>query len=212
VAEIVSIDSAAPQPERIARAAELIRGGEVVAIPTDTVYGLAADPFNAAAVQKVFAAKGRPPDAPILLLVDSLQMAAGLAKRLPPLFDSLAGRFWPGPLTIVVDAHASIPPIVTAGTARVGIRLPAAPVVRALVSALGHPITGTSANISGEPECRSAQEVADAMGERIPLILDGGPALASTPSTVVGLSSDSWNIIREGEIRRTELEQFFGAS
>ena len=210
MAEILSVDPVAPQPEPIARAAAGIRSGEVVAIPTDTVYGLAADPFNEQAVEKVFAAKGRPADAPILVLVDSVAMAASLALNLPPLFHRLAQRFWPGPLTIVVDGAANVPHIVTAHTGRLGIRWPRAAIASALVAALGGPITATSANLSGQPESRSAKEVAASISS-VSLILDGGPSLTARPSTVLSVSAKSWELIREGAIPRNELEEFLDA-
>jgi L-threonylcarbamoyladenylate synthase len=209
VAELLNVDPIAPQAERIARAAELIRQGQVIAIPTDTLYGLAADPFQAAAVEKVFAVKGRPPDAPVLMLVDSIDMAASLSKELPASFHALAKRYWPGPLTIVVEAAERIPAIVTANTGRVGIRLPAAAIPQALIGALGGPITGTSANRSGKSECRSAAEVEAALGDTLSLILNGGPSQETTPSTVISLRRESWELIREGAIQRTALEEFF---
>lgn len=209
VAEILNVDPITPQSERIARAAELIRQGQVIAIPTDTLYGLAADPFQAAAVERLFHAKGRPPAAPVLLLVDSIEMAAGLSKNLPASFHALARGYWPGPLTIVVEATERIPAIVTANAGRVGLRLPAAAIPQALIGALGGPITGSSANRSGRSACRNAVEVEAALGDTLPLILDGGPGQETIPSTVISLGSESWELIREGAIRRTALEAFF---
>jgi tRNA threonylcarbamoyl adenosine modification protein (Sua5/YciO/YrdC/YwlC family) len=149
VAEILKVDPITPQPEAVARAAELIRSGQIIAIPTETLYGLTADPFQPAALERVFAAKNRPPDAPLLLLVDSIEMAISLSSNIPAPFRALTKRYWPGPLTIVVEASERIPAMVTAHTGRVGLRLPSAAVPRAIVEALGGPITGTSANRSG---------------------------------------------------------------
>ncbi len=205
MAEILKVDPAAPEPERIVRAATLVRRGEVIAFPTDTLYGLAADPFNEAAVERVFAIKERPPDAPLLLLVDSVEMAERCAERLPPLFQRLAARFWPGPLTLVVDASARIPALVTANTGRVGLRLPAAAIAVALVRAVGGPVTATSANRSGMGACRSAADVQAALGDRLPLIVDGGPSPLAQPSTIVGIRDSSWEMIREGAILAAEL-------
>lgn len=209
MAEILTIDSVAPEAERIARAAAMIRLGKVIAIPTDTVYGLAADPLNSAAVEQIFAIKGRPPDAPVLILVDSVEMADSLADNVPALFHALAKRFWPGPLTMVVEASRQIPGIVTANTGRVGMRLPRAAIARALIQAVGGPITASSANRSGEKECRSAAEVEATFGTRVPLILDGGASGPGLPSTVVSLTGSDWQIIREGAIGRADLETFF---
>ena len=209
MSEILKINPVSPETEPIARAAGLIQQGGVVAIPTDTVYGLAADPFNNAAVERLFAIKGRPPDSPVLLLVDSIEMAAGLSKNLPASFHVLAERYWPGPLTIVVEAAEQIPGIITANTGRVGMRHPAAAIPQALVRAVGGPITGSSANLSGHPECRSAREVEISLGQVVPLILDGGPSGDEFLSTVIRLKGESWELIREGAIRRAELEIFF---
>jgi len=208
VAEILKVSLESPEPDRIARAAAMIQQGKVIAIPTDTFYGLAADALNPVAVDQVFAVKGRPADAPVLLLVDSVEMAVELSGDLPSSFLPLARRFWPGPLTIVVEASRRIPPIVTANTGRVGMRLPRAELPRALVRAVGGPITATSANRSGERESRSAAEVEAALGRLLPLILDGGPSGAGLPSTVVSLLGNNWELIREGAIRRAELEDF----
>lgn len=209
MAEIIRVNPEAPSPAAIARAAELLRRGEVVAIPTDTVYGLAADPFNESAVQRLFAVKGRSPDAPVPLLVDSIEMAAEVAGELPALFHPLAGRYWPGPLTIVMESSRRVPAVVSANTGRVGLRLPAAAIPQAIVRALGSPITGTSANRSGQPECRSAEEVEASLGEFLPLILDGGPSPGARPSTVVSLAGESWTLVREGAVPLAELEAFF---
>ena len=209
MAVILLVNPLSPEPERIAQAAERIRQGAVVAIPTDTVYGLAADPFNASAVEKVFSLKGRAKSAPLLLLVSSVEMAAGLSSNPPPEFYRLAERFWPGPLTIVLEASPRIPAPVTAHTGYVGLRFPAAAVPCALIEQVGGAITATSANLSGEKECRSAAEVEASLGQRLSLILDGGPSPATVPSTVVRLAGSSWEIVREGAVLRAVLTEFF---
>ncbi|HWP84230.1 MAG TPA: L-threonylcarbamoyladenylate synthase [Terriglobia bacterium] len=211
MAQILQVDPVAPQPERIALAADCLRRGEVIGIPTDTLYGLAADPFQPAAVERIFAVKGRSPDAPVLLLVDSLEMAGSVAKHLPEAFHLLARRYWPGPLTVVVEAVERLPAIVTGGTGRVGLRLPAAAIPRELSRAFGGPITGTSANRSGQPPCQSAPELEACLGRELPLILDAGPSPSAVPSTVVGVWEKSWHLIREGAIRENELEDFLSA-
>lgn len=207
--EILAVDALHPEPAAIARAAELLRHGEVIAIPTDTFYGLAANPFDTRAVEKVFAIKGRPKNNPLLLLVDSIEMATAVSPELPPEFYALARRFWPGPLTMVVKASGSLPPAVTAHTGTIGLRLPSAPVATALARAAGFPITATSANRSGQPDCASAQEVKTALGDRLSLILDGGPSHASKPSTVLVLIEGKWKIVREGIISGAAIAAFF---
>ncbi len=209
VAEILTIDAKFPEGSRIARAAQLLRQGQVIAIPTDTFYGLAADPFNLAAVEKVFAIKGRPKGQPLLLLVDSVEMAAELAAVLPGRFYELARRFWPGPLTIVVRASSKIPSLVTGKTGKIGLRLPAAPIASALIQAAGRPVTATSANRSGQKESSSAEEVNRALGDQLPLILDGGASRAAKPSTLLELSPQSWRLLREGAIPKAEIAAAF---
>ena len=210
MAEIVQVNPEHPEAGLIARAADLIGRGQVVAIPTDTLYGLAANPFDSGAVERVFAIKGRPQNLPLLLLIDSVDMACELARNLPPQFERLAKRFWPGPLTIVVDASANVPAKVTGGTGRIGLRLPAAAIPRALVKQAGVPVTGTSANRTGETECASAQEVEQRLGESVPLILDGGVSRARQTSTVVSVRADSWEVLREGVIAAEEIAAVLG--
>jgi tRNA threonylcarbamoyl adenosine modification protein (Sua5/YciO/YrdC/YwlC family) len=209
MAVILPVNPLSPEPERIAQAAERIRQGAVVAIPTDTVYGLAADPFNASAVEEVFSLKGRSKSAPLLLLVSSVGMAAGLSSNPPPGFHRLAERFWPGPLTIVLEASPRIPAPVTAHTGNVGLRFPTAAIPCALIEQVGGPITATSANLSGGRECRSAAAVEASLGQRLSLILDGGPSPDAVPSTVVRLAGSSWEIVREGAVSRAALTEFF---
>ena len=206
MAEIVNIDPLFPEPSAIARAAELLRRGEVIAIPTDTFYGLAANPFDPLAVDRVFTIKGREKGAPLLLLIDSVEMAEDLASELPAQFYHLAERFWPGPLTMVVEASAKVPGAVTGETGRIGLRLPAAAIPVALVKKAGIPVTGTSANCTGERECSTAQEVDRALSGSLALILDSGTSAAAKPSTVISLRGDSWEILREGAVSREEVE------
>lgn len=183
----------------IQQAAAAIRAGKVIAIPTDTVYGLAADAFQPAAVREVFRLKGRPENKPILLLVNSLQQVELLAARLPEAFHSLAARFWPGPLTLILPAAPSVPDSITAGTGTVAVRLPGSILVRELIGAAHVPLTGTSANRSGRPPACSAAEVKQQFPSGLPLVLDGGPAPSGLPSTLVDLTREP-RIIREGAI------------
>ena len=206
--EIVQVDSQRPEPERIARAAALIRAGEVVGIPTDTVYGLASDAFNGAAAEKVFALKQRAATAPLLLLVNSMEMARSCAASLPEMFVRLAEKFWPGPLTIVVPASPRIPAQVTAGLGTVGIRFPQSPIALALIAAAGVPITASSANRSRQPECRSAEDVKEAIGGGLKLILDGGASGAGAASTVVSVVDGTVKVLREGAIPAKAISDF----
>ena len=206
--EIWKVDPHNPEPSVIARAAERIGQGQVIAIPTDTFYGLAANPFDRAAVEKVFAIKGRSKDAALLLLVDSVERAAALSANPPFLFFQLAKRFWPGPLTLVVPASSKVLPEVTAGTGQVGLRWPTAAIAVALIRAAGCPLTATSANLSGQKECFTAQQVHDCLGDRLPVILDGGTSPQSKPSTVLNLGPTSWEILREGAVPDIEIAAY----
>lgn len=193
------------EPARVAQAVELIRAGGVVAYPTDTFYGLGADPFNEEAVIKLLRAKGRSPTNPVPLLLmgpDDCQM---VSTEFPIEARRLAERYWPGPLTIVLPAREEVPSCVTGGTATVGVRVPDHPVPLALVKGLGRPITGTSANTSGLRPHQTAQGVKRDLGEAVELIIPGHCGLANLPSTVLDFSQSPPRLLREGAIKRHEL-------
>lgn len=182
-----------------------LRRSAVIAVPTDTLYALAADPVNLAAVTEIFRVKGRPESRALSILINSVSQARLLARELPDNFYRLAEACWPGPLTIVVDASDKLPLKVTANTRRIALRMPNHPVVHALIEELGAPLTGTSANLSGSPTCGSAQDVLAQLGDRIPLILDAGASGDATPSTIVELSGEHWCIGREGAIPNEDI-------
>lgn len=190
-------------------ATRLITDGKVVAFPTDTVYGLGADPFNLAAITEVFRVKGRAFNRPLPLLVNSLDQAIELTFDPPGLFFDLAGRYWPGPLTLVVPASRLIPLKVTGNTGNVGLRWPRAPVAIGLIAATGRPLTGTSANLTDHPACKTAGEVERQIGGLVSLILDGGPA-EDDASTVLDLTGDHPRILRHGPIPEEELKELLG--
>lgn len=191
-------------------ATRLILAGKVVAIPTDTFYGLAADPFNLAAVSEVYRIKGRTTDRPLPLLVNSIDQAADLVHDPPEVFFRLAEKFWPGPLTIVVAATRRIPLKVTGNTGRVGVRWPEASLALALITACDRPLTGTSANFTKHPACSTAEEVARQIGDAVPLILDGGTTPGELASTVVTLQGERARILRPGGVPESELKEFLG--
>jgi L-threonylcarbamoyladenylate synthase len=191
-------------------AVRLILRGRVVAFPTDTFYGLGADPFNLAAVSEIFRIKRRTADRPLPLLVDSIDQAVDLAQNPPKLFFTLAQKFWPGALTLVVPASRQIPLKVTANTGKVGLRWPQAPFVVALIAAAGRPITGTSANLSDMESCSTADEVDCQIGDVLPLILDGGLTPGGAASTVVELMGETGRIVRQGAIPESELKEYLG--
>ena len=188
----------------------LILSGKVVAFPTDTFYGLGADPFNLAAVSEVYRIKGRTADRPLPLLVASLDQALELTHDPPRLFFTLAEKFWPGPLTLVVPASRRIPLKVTANTGKVGLRWPRAPLAEALITAAARPITGTSANLTERPACTTAAEVDEQIGDTLPLILDGGQTHGELASTVVQIEGERPRILRLGMVSEAELKEFLG--
>jgi tRNA threonylcarbamoyl adenosine modification protein (Sua5/YciO/YrdC/YwlC family) len=210
-AEIVKINCASPEVSLVKYAADQIRSGEVLGMPTDTFYGLAADPFNLRAVDKVYDIKTRSRHKPLSLLIASTDQAEELAKALPDEFYALARKFWPGPLTIIVRAGSRLPLKVTANTGNVALRVPNASIPLAVVTAAAIPITATSANLSGASECTTAEQVRDQLQGRINIIVDGGTSPRDIPSTIVDLSDEAarWRVIREGAIPADEISQFF---
>lgn len=211
-AEILKIDSTTPDPTLISYAAERIRAGKVLGVPTDTFYGLAADPFNLRAVDHIYDIKSRSRHKPLSLIVESVDQAEDLAQPLNGDFYALARRFWPGPLTIIVKASSRLPLKVTANTGNVALRVPAAAIPVALVRAAGFPITATSANLSGANECTTAESVRLQLGDRIPLIVDGGESPRNIASTIVDLSDEDsgWRLLREGAISVEQITEVLG--
>ncbi len=188
-------------------AADFLLRGCVIGIPTDTLYGLAADPFNLAAVDEIYRVKGRPETRALPILVNSVDQAVRLARDSSPKFVKLAEAFWPGALTIVVEAGHGLPLKVTAGTGQIALRWPRCEVVRQLINEVDGPLTGTSANISGFPSCSSAEQVMKQLGDRLPLVLDSGDTGSALPSTIVHVNGEGWKIIREGAIALAQIEQ-----
>jgi tRNA threonylcarbamoyl adenosine modification protein (Sua5/YciO/YrdC/YwlC family) len=206
-AELLRVNPINPEPETLRYAADFLSRGSVIAIPTDTFYGLAADPFNLAAVEEIYRVKGRPDQRALPILVNAIDQAIALSRGTPGSFMRLAQKFWPGALTLVVNASHKIPLKVTAGTGRVALRWPRSEVVRGLIDQFEGPVTGTSANISGFSSCASAAQVMKQLGSRVPLVLDAGETGATLPSTIVELNGDAWKIGREGAIPVQEIEK-----
>lgn len=207
MARILTVSPDNPESRCIEHAAHLIRRGEVVAIPTDTLYGLAADPFNLSAVARIYEIKGRPERRALPILVTSIDQAEELADVLPDAFYTLAKRFWPGALTLVVDASSHLPLKVTGNTGRVALRQADSKIPAAVIAAVGTPVTGTSANLSGFPACVEAAQVVKQMGERLPVVLDGGKSSALLASTILALRADGWSILREGPIGEDQIRE-----
>ena len=192
------------------KAAELLRAGEIVAIPTETVYGIAASAFNGAAVKKIFAAKGRPQDNPLIVHIDRLEMLEGLVSSVPEGAKALAEAFWPGPLTIIMPRGPRVADEVCAGLDTVAIRMPSHPVARAVIAASGLPLAAPSANRSGGPSPTIAADVMADMDGRLPLILDGGACGVGVESTVVTLAAEQPMLLRPGFVTKEQLEGVLG--
>jgi len=204
--DLIEVDQENPSEEAVARAAEMVRRGRVVAIPTDALYALVADPLNLNAVAKVFQAKGREPNRSLPLLVADLLMAEDLAAELPARFYLLARHYWPGPLTLIVPASAKVPLKVTGNTGRLALRQSKSKLANRLLEILEQPLICTSANISGQPTCRSGIEVFGVMDGRVDLVLDGGLCVGAG-ATTVDVTEPWWRIIREGAIPEKELAE-----
>lgn len=208
--DLIEIDQDNPDVASLERAAETIRRGGVVAIPSDALYILVADPVNLHAVGRVFAAKGRESARALPLLVRDLIMAEELTTEMTKRFYLLARHFWPGPLTVIVPAAAKVPLKVTGNTGRVGMRQPRSKVASLLLDQLAQPLIATSANLSGEPTCASGIEVFGKMDGRVDLVLDGG-LCAGQGSTTIDISEPYWRVIKEGAISERELSDILAA-
>ena len=202
----VFVDRESPQRDAIQEAGKWIRHGGLVAVPTDTLYGLAADPFSAAAVARVFQVKGRAAERALpLIAADAAQVDLHLG-RLSPAGQRLAGRFWPGPLTLLLTAAPALAADVSGGTGKVGVRVPADPVARAICAEAGLPITATSANLSGAPATADPDQVELTLGDRIDLLIDTGTTPGGPPSTIVDVTTGEPVLVRAGAISWDDIQ------
>ncbi len=188
----------------------MIRAGELVAFPTETVYGLGANALDVAAIDKIYAAKGRPPSSPLIVHVSSIEMARGLVREWPERAEKLARKFWPGPLTLVLPKQPHVPDRLTAGLDTVGVRMPANPIALALIREAGVPIAAPSANRFTELSPTTAQHVRDGLGDRVAMVLDGGRTTVGIESTVLSLAGSCAVMLRPGMITRQEIEAVMG--
>ena len=206
----VFVDPEAPQRDALQEAAKWIRNGSLVALPTDTFYGLAADPFRADAVGRVFAVKGRAAERALpLIAADADQIAARLGP-LSPTGEHLAAKFWPGRLTLVIPAPVALARDVTGGTWRVGVRVPAHEIARAICRAAEGPITATSANRSGQPATADPAEVERTLGEAVDLLIDTGPTRGGAPSTIVDITGPTPRLVRAGAVSWDDIQAWLG--
>jgi L-threonylcarbamoyladenylate synthase len=197
-----------PRPERLAIAAEALLAGRIAALPTETFYGLAADSGNPDALLAVNRLKRKDEDSPVLLLMADRGQVEAVADQVPRYFEKLAQMFWPGPLTLVVPASSRIPREVSGGRNTVAVRVPGLTLPRRLAREVGRPISGVSANLYGEPPCRTAADVAAAFPEGLGVILDGGSTPGGAPSTIVDLAADPPRVLREGILPSSSLSPF----
>ena len=199
-------------PGQTERAAQLLRQGKLVAVPTETVYGLAADATQAGAVHANYEAKGRPDTKPLNVLVDGMTMVENVCQAIPPDAYRLAEAFWPGPLTMILWGNGTLPDIVPAGGATQGVRCPDHPDTLAVIRALGRPLACPSANLSGQPSPKSAPEVYGQLAGRIDGVLDGGTCAVGVESTILDLTATPYRILRQGGLSRADIEAALGQS
>jgi len=206
----IKIDPLKPEPELILKAASVVRRGGIIIFPARCLYGLAADAFNEEAVDRIFEIKGRLREKPVLVLADSYLMLSCLVRNIPPMAQKIMENFWPGGITIVFEANDNLPANLTAGTGKIGIRRPGHPVASALVRAVGGPVTGTSANLSGNKGCSIISEIDPDIAGSVDLIIDAGELQGGTGSTVVDVTGELPVIIREGGISKKEIFEALG--
>ncbi len=209
--EILKVSREAPERHVIDYAASFIKRSRVISIPTDTFYGLSADPFNLYAIERVFQLKSRPETRALPILVNSVEQAVSLARDVSDTFLTLANAFWPGAVTLVVEATHRLPLKVTGNTGWVALRWPNSHIASELIESLEGPITGTSANLSGYPSCTNAAQIVQQLGERLPLILDAGDTGGTLASTIVRIDGDDWTIAREGAVPDSEIHKALSA-
>lgn len=197
-------------PEDVPRAAELLAAGRLVAVPTETVYGLAADATRAEAVRENYEAKGRPETKPLNVLVDGMAMVERVCREIPREAYILAEAFWPGPLTMILKGNGTLPAIVPAGGDTQGVRCPDHPVTLAMIRALGCPLACPSANLSGRPSPKSAEDVLAQLAGRIDAVVDGGSCTVGVESTILDLTVVPFRILRQGGLSREEIEAVLG--
>jgi L-threonylcarbamoyladenylate synthase len=209
--EIISVDPRSPQPDVIARAAAVLQRGGLVAFPTETVYGLGANALDPVAVAKIFAAKGRPANNPIIVHIPDAASVERVAAAWPEHAARLAVHFWPGPLTLVLPKRRELPAVVTAGGPTVAVRVPANPIALELLRAADIPVAAPSANLSSELSPTRAEHVHRGLAGRVDLILDGGPAAGGIESTVVDVTRTPPRLLRPGLLHPAEIERVIGS-
>ncbi len=204
------IDIGKNRDEALKKSAELLKNGEVVGIPTETVYGLAANALDEEAVRKIYLAKGRPSDNPLIVHISSLSELSPLVAEIPEKVKIMAERFWPGPLTMIMKKSSLIPTVTSGGLDTVAVRMPESEYARAIIKAAGVPLAAPSANLSGSPSPTNAKYVFDDMNGRIPLIIDGGASKIGVESTVITFATDIPTVLRPGGVTVEEIRDTIG--
>lgn len=212
MARVIRIARESPDPVLVGAAVEVLRRGGVLAFPTETFYGLGADGLSASAVKRVFAAKRRPVNKPLLVLIAETAHLDRVASRPPELAYTLARKFWPGPLTLVLNGAEGLPGELTGFTGKIGVRVEGHPVAAALVRGLKGPLTATSANLTGHTPALTAEEALSQLGDSVDLILDAGECTGGAGSTVLDLTSESPLVLREGRVPSKVLASFWEAT
>ncbi len=207
---IFDVKESAVAPLVLAEAARILAGGGLVAFPTETVYGLGANALDAQAVQKIYLAKGRPSDNPLIVHINEVAQLQELAREIPPEAERLARHFWPGPLTLVLKKQAAVPDVVTGAMDSVAVRMPAHPVALALLRASGRPIAAPSANLAGRPSPSTAQHVIDDLAGRIDAVLDGGSCAVGVESTILDIRGGCPLLLRPGGVTPQEISDVLG--
>lgn len=210
MARVLKVDSDHPEKEIIEEAAKLIERGKLIAFPTETVYGLGADALNEEAVKKIFEVKGRPLDKPLSILIGRKEDLGQYVQEIPKVAEALIEKFWPGPLTLIFKTSSLIPDIMKGENNTIGIRMPDCRIALEIVKASRVPLACPSANLSGRPSPAKAEEVAKDLGERIDLLLDGGKTKVGVESTVLDLTTSPPTILREGMLKKGEIEEVIG--
>lgn len=207
--EILKVSDKNAEDRILTRAAEILTSGGIIAYPTETFYGLGTDATNEKAIQKIFAIKGRNFKNPLSLIIGQTEDIYPLVQDVPEAAQKLMAAFWPGALTIVFSAADIVSPLLTAGTGKIGIRLSSHHGAQVIAQRLGRPLTATSANLSGAPECTQASEVAEQIGDKIDAIVDLGQTTGDKVSTIIDVTCDPPVILREGTITRQSIENIF---
>lgn len=206
----LQVDPNNPDPKVVQEIVDVLEEEGLVALPTDTVYGLVADIFSEAALERLVDLKARPHDKPIPIFIASIDDLGKIAREVPEAAERLARRFWPGPLTLILDASAQIPEAITAGTGTVGVRIPKLPLIDCILKALDRPITGTSANKSGGANPVTPKDVLRGLRRQFDLLVDGGETGSCIPSTVLDCTQFPLRIIRTGAVERGTIAELLG--